>query len=128
MTLAAESVGGEESEVADLSSDWKVDFVGDKNTVNEAKLTDWWTIGRRRATRARRFTRKRLTWSAKPAGAVYLEVEGGSPVGAPPNSPPEHAPAGGSPVGTDGMPNRAVVSEPAGHACRLIRRCARRRW
>lgn len=106
--LPAESTA-KANQIADLSSDWKVDFVSDKKTVNEARLTDWLDDPATKNYSGEAVYTKEFNLATKPAGAVYLEVEGGSPVAGAPNSPPEHAPAGGSPMGADGMPNPLVT-------------------
>jgi hypothetical protein len=107
----------DEKQIADLSSDWKVDFVGDKKVETEATLKDWLDDPATKSYSGEAVYSKEFDLPSRPAAAVYLAVDGGSPEAGAPNSPPEHAPAGGSPMGPDGMPNPQVTrTGPGMHA------------
>lgn len=89
--------------VADLSTDWKVDFVGEHKVENEATLKDWLDDPATKNYSGEAVYSKEFDLKAKPAGPVYLEVEGGSPVAGAPNRPPEHV------LGLNGLPDPNVT-------------------
>jgi alpha-L-rhamnosidase len=99
-------------QVADLSSDWKVNFVAAKRTVTEAKLTDWLADPSTKNYSGEAIYSRDFTVAAKTSGAVYLEVLGGKPVAGAPNSPPE-----ARVLGLDGLPDpRVTRAEPRNYA------------
>ena len=101
-----------QSQLADLSTDWRVTFVSTKETETEPTLTDWTTNPATlyysgEAVYARDF--KIETTQKNPA---YLEVDGGKPLPGSPNSPPEH-PA----LGPNGLPDPRITRPgPGMHA------------
>jgi hypothetical protein len=92
------------SEIADLSKDWKVTFTSMRKTETEHTPTDW-TVDRDtlhysgEAVYARDFT-----LDAIPGAVVFLEVEGGKALPDAPNSLPEP-----QDTGANGLPNPLVT-------------------
>jgi len=94
---------GKQSVLADLSSDWKLNFVADRKIVSEHTLSDWiadpTTIHYSGET-----IYSRDFHLAEIPTSVLLQVEGGVALPGSPDSPPEHAA-----LGPDGLPNPMVT-------------------
>ncbi len=104
--------------LADLSTDWKVNFASDNKSVTEATLTDWTADPTTKNYSGEAVYSRDFTLASKPGAAVYLAVTGGAALPGAPNSPPEHGAAGSaSPLGPDGLPNPAITrTGPGMHA------------
>jgi alpha-L-rhamnosidase len=75
-----------ELQFADLSTDWKVTFTSTGKTISEPLLADWASDPATRFYSGEAVYERDLTLAKLPAGEVFLEVEGGTPV-TPPNAP-----------------------------------------
>jgi hypothetical protein len=71
---------GAEKPLADLSTDWKVTFTSTGKTISEPVLTDWSSDPATRFYSGEAVYERNLTLGKLPVGAVFLEVEGGTPV------------------------------------------------
>jgi len=105
------SKDGKQSVLADLSSDWKVNFVADRKVVSEHMLSDWITDPTTvhysgEVVYSRDFRLAEIPTS------VSLQVDGGVALPCSPNSSPEHAA-----LGPDGLPNPLITRPgPGMHA------------
>jgi len=66
--------------LADLSTDWKVTFTSTGKTISEPVLADWTSDPATRFYSGEVVYERDLTLGKLPAGATFLEVEGGTPV------------------------------------------------
>jgi uncharacterized membrane protein YgcG len=80
---SAKAAGIPAKQLADLSSDWKVNFTGLNKSVTEATLTDWMADPSTLHYSGEGVYTRDFTLSAAPTGPVYLEVDGGKPETAP---------------------------------------------
>jgi hypothetical protein len=71
---------GAEKPLADLSTDWKVTFTSTRKTISEPVLADWTSDPDTRFYSGEAVYERDLTLVKLPAGEVFLEVQGGSPV------------------------------------------------
>jgi len=79
-------------ERADLSEGWNVTFTGNGKSVAEEKLADWTADTITLHYSGEVVYSRDFTLSSNPGGAMFLEVNGGSPVpGDPAGQMPEHA-------------------------------------
>ena len=100
------------SQLADLSTDWKVSFTSTGKTKAEQTPTDWTADPDTLHYSGEAVYSRDFSLEAIPAGPVLLEVEGGRPLPGAPNSPPEH-PA----QGANGLPDPLVTRPgPGMHA------------
>jgi hypothetical protein len=107
-----DSTQGPTTQVADLSTGWKVDFPAINKTEIETTPTDWIADPTTKNYSGEAAYSRDFTLVAAPTVPVYLEVEGGKPLPGAPNSPPEHAA-----LGPDGLPNPLVTRPgPGMHA------------
>ncbi len=98
-------------QLADLSADWKVSFVGMADSKTEATLTDWTADPATLHFSGEAIYSRDFTLSAVPS-SVFLAVSGGQPLPGSPNSPPEH-----EALGANGLPNPLVTRPgPGMHA------------
>jgi hypothetical protein len=80
-------------QIADLSNDWKVDFMGLNKSVDEATPTDWIADPATKSYSGEAVYTRDFMLAAAPTGPVFLEVEGGKPLAMPtPRSPRPNAP------------------------------------
>jgi hypothetical protein len=84
------------TDLADLSSDWKVTFTATGKSEDEAKLTDWTADPDTLHYSGEGLYSRDFTLAAAPHGAVYLQVDGGKPLPMPwrPGEPPVLLPNG----------------------------------
>jgi alpha-L-rhamnosidase len=75
--------GAAEVRLADLSADWKVTFTSTGKTIVEPVLADWTSDPATRFYSGEAVYERYLTLGKLPAGEVFLEVEGGTPVNQP---------------------------------------------
>ena len=96
----------------DLSTDWKVAFVGTGKTMQQTTLTDWTADPATKNYSGEVVYSRDFTLAAAPGSPLYLAVDGGAALPGAPNSPPEH------PVlGANGLPNPLVTrTGPGMHA------------
>ncbi|HEV2485751.1 MAG TPA: glycosyl hydrolase [Terracidiphilus sp.] len=100
------------SQIADLSTDWKVTFTSTGKTETEQTPTDWTTDPATRHYSGEAVYSRDFNFDAPPTGSVFLEVEGGKALPGAPNSAPEH-PA----LGANGLPNPLITRPgPGMHA------------
>jgi hypothetical protein len=101
------------SDVADLSSKWKIDFVSINKTQDENKLTDWFADPATSRYSGEAIYSRDFSVHAKPGELLFLEVQGGAALPGAPNSlPQEHVVRG-----ADGLPNPLVTGTgPGMHA------------
>ena len=101
--------------LADLSADWKVNFVSGNKIVTEPTLTDWTADPATKDYSGEAIYSRDFTLATKPATSVFLQIDGGKALPGAPNSPAEHDTP---PVlGPDGLPNPAVTrTGPGMHA------------
>ena len=92
------------SGIADLSKDWKVTFTSTGETELERTPTDWTTDPGTLHYSGEAVYAREFTLDAIPAGAVFLDVEGGKPLPGSPNSPTEHLVPG-----ANGLPNPLIT-------------------
>ena len=92
--------------VADLSSDWKVNFTGIGKTVSEATPTDWTADPATKNYSGEAVYSRDFKLDAAPKTAMYLEVEGGQAVSGGPNSPAPPEPRALTP---EGLPNPLIT-------------------
>ncbi|MDP9040187.1 MAG: hypothetical protein M3O02_13110 [Acidobacteriota bacterium] len=105
--LARESApAAKGSPVADLSADWKVNFVADNKTVTQPTLTDWTADPATRNYSGEAVYSRDFTLASKPATPVYLQIDGGQPLPGAPNAPPERF---DPTAGPNGLPNPLVT-------------------
>ena len=110
-TAKSASISTPLSQLADLSSNWKVTFTSTGKTETQQTPTDWTTDPDTLHYSGEAVYSRDFSLDAVPAGPVFLEVEGGKPMPGAPNSPPEH-PA----LGPNGLPN-PLITRP-GHGMR----------
>jgi hypothetical protein len=95
----------EESQLADLSNNWKVNFVSDNKIVMEATPTDWLADPSTKNYSGEAIYSRDFTLASVPTASVYLKVDGGKPLpGAPNSAAPEN-----QVLGPDGLPNPLVT-------------------
>ncbi len=70
-------------QIADLSSDWKVNFTGLNKSVNESTPTDWIADPSTIHYSGEGIYTRDFTLAAAPAGPVFLQVDGGKPSAVP---------------------------------------------
>jgi hypothetical protein len=100
-------------QLADLSSDWKVNFVSDNKTVSEATPTDWLADPATKNYSGEALYSRDFTLAAAPSTATFIEVLGGKPVAGAPNAPTDEPRA----LGPDGLPDpRITRPEPRNFA------------
>ena len=110
-TTKSASISAPSSQLADLSTNWKVTFTSTGKTETEQTPTDWTADPDTLHYSGEAVYSRDFSLDAIPAGPVFLEVEGGKPQPGAPNSPPEH------PVlGPNGVPN-PLITRP-GHGMR----------
>ena len=101
----------------DISTDWKVDFVGDHKTVEESSLRDWIADPSTLHYSGEAIYSRDLTLKQAAAGPVYLEVLGGSAIPGAPNGPPEREAQRPEVLGPNGLPNPLITRPgPGMHA------------
>ena len=110
-TTKSASISAPSSQLADLSTNWKVTFTSTGKTETQQTPTDWTTDPDTLHYSGEAVYSRDFSLDAVPAGPVFLEVEGGKPLPGAPNSPPEH-PA----LGPNGLPN-PLITRP-GHGMR----------
>jgi hypothetical protein len=100
------------SQIADLSTDWKVTFTSTGKTETEQTPADWTADPATRHYSGEAVYSRDFAVDAPSASSVFLEVEGGKALPGAPNSPPEH-PA----LGANGLPNPLITRPgPGMHA------------
>jgi hypothetical protein len=100
------------SQLADLSTDWKVTFTATGKTETQRTPTDWTADPDTLHYSGEAVYARGFNLEAIPSGTVFLEVEGGKPLPGAPNSPPEH-----SVLGANGLPNPLITRPgPGMHA------------
>ena len=98
-------------QIADLSTDWTVSFVGTGNTRAESTLTDWTADPATVHFSGEAVYSRDFSIASVPA-SVFLAIFGGQALPGAPNSPPEHAV-----LGANGLPNPLVTRPgPGMHA------------
>jgi hypothetical protein len=108
----AKPVADPTKQVADLSSDWKVNFVSANKTVTEATPTDWLADPSTKNYSGEAIYSRDFTLAAAPSTPTYLKVDGGKAVAGAPNSAPE-----ARVLGLDGLPDpRVTRAEPRNYA------------
>jgi hypothetical protein len=117
----AQMSGGSErlyvDNTTDISSDWKVNFVGDNKTVDEATLKDWTADPSTLHYSGEAIYSRDVTLKQPVSGPVYLEVLGGSAIPGAPNGPPERDAARPEVLGANGLPNPLITRPgPGMHA------------
>ena len=78
------------SQIADLSTDWKVTFTYTGKTETEQTPADWTADPATRHYSGEAVYSRDFAVDAPSASSVFLEVEGGKALPGAPNSPPEH--------------------------------------
>ncbi|MGB6743889.1 MAG: glycosyl hydrolase [Terracidiphilus sp.] len=101
------------SQLADLSNDWKVTFTSTGKTEMEQTPADWIADPSTLHYSGEAVYSRDFTLTARPAGPVLLEVEGGKPLPGSPNSPPEQ-----QPLGANGLPDPHITRP--GHGMRAF--------
>ncbi len=103
------------SQLADLSNDWKVNFVSDNKTVTETTPTDWIADPSTKNYSGEAIYSRDFNLSASNT-PVYLQIDGGKALAGAPNSPPDHGPQPGV-LGPNGLPDpRVTRTGPGMHA------------
>jgi hypothetical protein len=106
------SAQASKSQLADLSSNWKVTFTSTGKTQTERTPTDWTADPETLHYSGEAVYSRDFTLEVIPAGSVFLEVEGGKPLPGAPNSLPEH-----EVLGANGLPNPLITRPgPGMHA------------
>jgi hypothetical protein len=84
------------TDLADLSSDWKVTFTATGKSEDETQLTDWTADPATLHYSGEAVYSRDFTLASAPHGAVYLQVDGGKPLPMPwrPGEPPVLLPNG----------------------------------
>ena len=77
--------------LADLTTDWQVNFVSENKTLTETTLKDWLDDPATKNYSGEAIYSKDFTLSNKPATPVYLAIDGGTPLPGAPNSSHEQA-------------------------------------
>ena len=107
----APSAQAPNSQIADLSNDWKVTFTSTGKSETEPTLTDW-TADPATAHYSGEVVYARDFSIAASSTPVYLQVKGGEALPGAPDSPPEHAV-----LGANGLPNPLITRPgPGMHA------------
>jgi hypothetical protein len=110
-TTKSASISAPSSQLADLSTNWKVTFTSTGKTKTEQTPTDWIADPDTLHYSCEAVYSRDFSLDAIAAGPVFLEIEGGKPQPSAPDSPPEH------PVlGPNGVPN-PLLTRP-GHGMR----------
>jgi hypothetical protein len=110
-TAPTTSTASLDTQLADLSTDWKVTFTSTKETETEPTLTDWTTNPATLYYSGEAVYIRDFALTA-PKTPIFLEVKGGKPLPGAPNSPPEH-PA----LGPNGLPDPRITRPgPGMHA------------
>jgi alpha-L-rhamnosidase len=76
---------GAEKQIADLSRDWGITFTSTRKTISEHVLTDWTSDPATRFYSGEAVYQRNFNLPTLPAGAVFLEIDGGTPVTQPAN-------------------------------------------
>jgi hypothetical protein len=76
---------GAEKQIADLSRDWRITFTSIRKTISEHVLTDWTSDPATRFYSGEAVYQRNFNLPTLPAGAVFLEIDGGTPVTQPAN-------------------------------------------
>ena len=98
------------TQVADLSSGWKLTFTSKSRTASLP--SDWTSDPATLHYSGEAVYARDVSLPSAPAGPIYLEVSGGTALPGSPDSPPEHAS-----LGTNGLPNPLVTrTGPGMHA------------
>jgi hypothetical protein len=101
----------------DISSDWKVDFVGLEKTTDESSLTDWTADPSTLHYSGEAIYTRDVTLGQPANGPVFLEVLGGAAIPGAPNGPPERDAARPEVLGANGLPNPLITRPgPGMHA------------
>ncbi|HKO20320.1 MAG TPA: glycosyl hydrolase [Acidobacteriaceae bacterium] len=96
----------------DISSDWKLDFVGLKKTVNDSVLKDWISDPSTEHYSGEVIYSRDVQLGKAPAGSVYLSINGGKPLPGAPNTNAQTAV-----LGSNGLPDPRVTRPgPGMHA------------
>lgn len=103
-SLAAEFHGAAKT-LADLSSDWKVNFPAIRKTVAEAKLADWMADPATRHFSGEAIYSRDFVLHQDPRGRVQLQILGGSAVEGQPGTSARSTAA----APADGLPNPLVT-------------------
>jgi alpha-L-rhamnosidase len=69
-----------ETQIADLSTDWRVTFISTKQSISEHTLADWISDPATRFYSGEADYERAFTLPQRPTGAVSLAIEGGTPV------------------------------------------------
>ena len=72
------------AQIADLSADWKVTFTATNKSVSEHVLADWMNDPATRFYSGEAVYERDFTLSKMPAGAIFLDVDGGTALTIPP--------------------------------------------
>ena len=103
---------GAQTQLADLSENWTVNFTSTKETETGPTLTDWTSDPATAHYSGEAVYTRDFNLASAPKTTVFLEVDGGQPLPGAPNSPPEH-PA----LGPNGLPDpRITHTGPGMHA------------
>jgi hypothetical protein len=78
------SVDGPGAQIADLSADWKVTFTATNSSISEHVLADWMSDPATRFYSGEAVYERDFTLSKMPAGAIFLDVDGGTALTIPP--------------------------------------------
>ncbi len=108
--------GAVQTTTVDLSSAWKVTFLGIHKSVNEPTLTDWISDPSTLRYSGEAVYSRDVSLASAPDRPVYLEVGGGKPLPGAPNAPAEQAPPP-QVLGRNGLPNALITrTGPGMHA------------
>jgi alpha-L-rhamnosidase len=69
-----------ETQIADLSTDWRVTFISTKQSISEHTLADWISDPATRFYSGEADYERAFTLPERPTGSVLLAIEGGTPV------------------------------------------------
>jgi alpha-L-rhamnosidase len=72
------------AQIADLSADWKVTFTATNRSISEQVLADWMNNPATRFYSGEAVYERDFTLSKMPAGAIFLDVDGGTALAIPP--------------------------------------------
>jgi hypothetical protein len=74
------AASGAETQIADLSTDWRVTFISTKQSISEHTLADWISDPATRFYSGEADYERAFTLPERPTGSVLLAIEGGTPV------------------------------------------------
>lgn len=94
-------------ELADITSNWKVDFLGTGKSSQEARLQDW-TSDPATLHYSGEVVYSRDVDLQEQHQEVYLAVDGGAPEPGAPTAPIEHG-FNAAPIGANGLPNPLIT-------------------